>query len=166
MILPGNADDPFLDQICRNQRIIHKVCHLYAGNEADRLDLFQEILLQMWKSRASFRADAAFTTWMYRIALNTAITALRRTKRRDTEADIRLAADIPADDPPGSGERYEELHAAIRRLHKVDRAIILMYLEELPRTEIAKAMGMTENNVAVRLSRIRVQLRTAIGEGA
>lgn len=152
----------FTSLIKENQGLIHKVCLLYEHDPEIRNDLFQEIVLQLWKSFPSFRGEAKITTWMYRIALNTAISGLRKQHRNIKTEDIR-ESHFNISDHPSSDEREEEvkrLHWAIRQLSEIERAIIMMALEEIPYEEIAETIGITQNNVRVRMNRIREKLKT------
>lgn len=133
---------------------------MYTNDRESRSDLFQEIVLQLWKSFHTFRGDAKITTWMYRIALNTAISGLRKQGRKIQTQDLNdqhlniseRAADIPE-------ENFEKLHWAIHKLSEIERAMIMMALDEVPYDEIAETMGITQNNVRVRMNRIREKLR-------
>lgn len=151
----------FLELIHRHQSIIHKICFVYSKNRTDREDLQQEIILQLWKSFPSFREDAAFSTWMYRVALNTAINQIRRAA---FFVDSHPDRDIPYD-PSESYEWSEEvqiLYQAISQLKKIEKAIILLWLEEKSYEEIAESIGITVKNVSVRLVRIRARLTEII----
>jgi len=149
----------FVDLVRVHQGAIRKVAALYARDRADREDLFQEIALQLWRSFEGFRGEAAFSTFLYRVALNTALMRLRSTRRRpevDAAAAVRDAASpaISRDD-----EEVERLYAAIRELAPIDRAIVMLVLEERSHDEIASVTGLSTGNVGVRLSRSRVRLR-------
>ncbi len=147
--------------IDQHQAVIWRVCRLYCSHVEDREDLFQEIALKLWQSRASFRGDAKFSTWMYRVALNTAITSLRRRR-----PDLRYPGDVPdlAVEPPDDGmaDRYEKLSSAIRLLDDAEKALIMLYLEGMSYAEMAEALGITENYIGVKLSRIKDKLKTII----
>lgn len=150
----------FINLINDHQGLIHKVCLMYENDRDARNDLFQEIVLQLWKSFPSFRGEAKITTWMYRIALNTAISGLRkqtRLVRTEDLQDIHLnISDTWGDDLE---ENFQRLQWAIRQLGEIERAMIMMALEEIPYDEIAETIGITQNNVRVRMNRIREKLR-------
>jgi RNA polymerase sigma-70 factor (ECF subfamily) len=151
----------FLELIHKHQSIIHKICFVYCKNKSDREDLQQEIILQLWKSFPSFNENAAFSTWMYRVALNTAIN---QTRRPGLLFDNSSSPEIPCD-PADSYELSEEiqiLYKAISQLRKVEKAIILLWLEDKSYEEIAGAIGITVKNVSVRLVRIRARLAELI----
>jgi len=151
----------FTGLIKENQGLIHKVCLLYEHDPEVRNDLFQEIVLQLWKSFPSFRGEAKITTWMYRIALNTAISGLRKRTRHVKTEDLRETHLNISDHPSGDDREddVKKLHWAIRRLSEIDRAMIMMALEEIPYEEIAETLGITQNNVRVRMNRIREKLK-------
>ena len=151
----------FLELIEQNQDIVHKICSLYAGNRDDRKDLSQEIICQLWKSYQSFRGDSKFTTWMYKVALNTALLNLRRYRRRvRTESLKDHHADIPAEvaDQERHG-KIDRLYEAMNQLREFDRAIILLYLEQFTYRQIAEVIGISQANVSVRLVRIKEKLK-------
>lgn len=153
----------FLELINNHQSIIHKICFAYCRNRADREDLRQEIILQLWKSFPSFLESAAFSTWMYRVALNTAIN---QTRRPGLLTDHSSSYEIPYD-PSDSYQLSEEiqiLHRAISELRKIEKAIILLWLEENSYEEIAETIGITVKNVSVRLVRIRAKLADIISK--
>jgi len=153
----------FLELIHRHQSIIHKICFIYSVKKADREDLQQEIILQLWKSFPSFQGDSAFSTWMYRVALNTAINQTRRSRLL---IDTTTSPEIPYD-PAESYTLSEEiriLYKAISQLKKVERAIILLWLEERSYEEIAASIGITVKNVSVKLVRIRSRLAEMINK--
>lgn len=150
----------FINLIQEHQGLIHKVCILYENDPEARNDLFQEIVLQLWKSFASFRGEAKITTWMYRIALNTAISGLRKQGRKIRTEDLQEVHLNFSDGPPDNQEEnFQRLQWAIMQLPEIERAMIMMALEEIPYEEIAETIGITQNNVRVRMNRIREKLR-------
>jgi RNA polymerase sigma-70 factor (ECF subfamily) len=153
----------FLELIHTHQSIIHKICFVYGKNKADQEDLQQEIILQLWKSFPSFHENAAFSTWMYRVALNTAIN---QTRRPGLLLDTSSSPEIPYD-PSNSYHLSEEIHIlykAISKLRKIEKAIILLWLEEKSYEEIAESIGISVKNVSVRLVRIRTKLAEIISK--
>ncbi len=150
----------FIDLVNRHQGIIHRMCRVYAATASDRQDLFQDILYNLWKSYPAFKHEAAFTTWMYRIALNTAITSLRKFKRKPQHVEIDETienAHRTSDD--SGGDDIELLHQAIRKLNPVERALIMLYLEDLSHKEMSEVLGLTPSNIGVKLSRIKSKLQ-------
>lgn len=154
--------DRFIEILNLHRGLIYKVCNLYCSDPEDRKDLFQEIVLQVWKSLGSFRQESSLTTWMYRIALNTAITHLRKEKRSPMQVSL-TSIDIPdvAEDG-GKEEMLTELFIAIERLDKIDKSIVLLYLEKKSHEEISEITGLTRSNVAVRFSRIKSKLSNVL----
>ncbi len=146
------------------QGIIHKVCRMYCDDEEHRKDLFQEILIQLWQSFPSFRGDAKFATWMYRVALNVAIQDFRKEKKRRLlffeSYDFKEVADEARNEL--ADERLKKMYRAISQLDKVERAIILLHLEGKPNEEIAGIVGITQNYVRVKMTRIRKKISQKI----
>ena len=154
-------DKPFLELIHKHQSILHKICFAYCNTRSAREDLQQEIVLQLWKSYPSFKGNSQFSTWMYRVALNTAINL---TSKPGILTDSSKAPEL-AFDPGDDYELSEEiriLHKAIAHLKKVEKAIILMWLEEHSYKEIAETIGITEKNVSVRIVRVKSSLAEII----
>ncbi|MEM6806668.1 MAG: sigma-70 family RNA polymerase sigma factor [Bacteroidota bacterium] len=153
--------EAFVELVEKNQGIIHKVCNMYCDSSQDRNDLFQEILLQLWRSYAHFRGDSRISTWMYRVALNTAISGLRKRKRREveqglTDREFELAASGPDREQE---EKKKFLYEAIKLLSDVEKAIIMLHLEEHSYDEIASIIGITSNHVGVKINRIKGKLK-------
>ena len=162
--LSEEAEQGFLEVLGRHEQLINKVVRIYAVNPEDRRDLFQEIVYQLWRSYGSFKGESRVGTWLYRVALNTAITSLRKGKKTQ---QVELADQfIPTSDSfatPDRSEQVERLYSAIRSLGEVDRALVMLYLEDISYKQIAEVLGMTEDNVGVKLNRIRTKLRVLIG---
>lgn len=151
----------FINLINEHQGLIYKVCFMYESDQDARNDLFQEIVLQLWKSFSTFRGEAKITTWMYRIALNTAISGYRKRTRNPKTEDLQemhfnISENTTAYDRE---DDLQKLQWAIRQLSEIERAMIMMALEEVPYEEIAETIGITQNNVRVRMNRIREKLR-------
>ncbi len=133
---------------------------MYENDPEVRNDLFQEIVLQLWKSFSSFRGESKITTWMYRIALNTAISGLRKRSRQVKTEDLSdQHLNISESGNLDLEEKFQKLQWAIRQLTEVERAMIMMALEEISYEEIAETIGITQNNVRVRMNRIREKLK-------
>jgi RNA polymerase sigma-70 factor (ECF subfamily) len=150
----------FVELIHEHQGILHKVCWIYALDPADREDLFQDMVMQLWRSFSSFRGQSSFSTWMYRVALNTALMHRRknsRTVQLQSSGDEPVAS--PRPDRAESEEDIELLHRCIQELPQLDRAIILLYLEQHGYDEIADITGLTRTNVSVRIVRTKDRLR-------
>ena len=153
----------FVSALQEYQPLVRRVCRLYCPNDADdRQDLFQEIVVQLWRAwpRYEPRPDVKLSTWLYRIALNVAISDLRRRTRRP--APDRLGEQVP--DLPETTETYgadefAELYRAIEHLSDVDKAFVLLYLEDRSYEEMAAILGITQNNVRVKMHRVQHKLR-------
>lgn len=151
----------FIEKITLNQRIIHKICNIYAFGREDREDLKQEIILQLWKSYLGFHGKSKFSTWMYRIALNTAITNVRKSKKHPIfEALSYSEQNIPAkENIDYLNDEMNSLFKAIAKLNDVEKAIVILYLEEKKYKEIGEIIGISEKNVSVKLVRIKKKLK-------
>jgi len=154
------GEKEFIELINQHQGLIHKVCFMYENDSDVRNDLFQEIVFQLWKSYKSFRGEAKITTWMYRIALNTAISGYRKQSRNVKTEDLKeLHFNISDYWVDEREDELQRLQAAIRQLSEIERAMIMMALEEVSYEEIAETIGITQNNVRVRMNRIREKLK-------
>ncbi|MBX2924922.1 MAG: sigma-70 family RNA polymerase sigma factor [Chitinophagaceae bacterium] len=154
----------FLQFIHENKGIIHKICRLYGRTEEDKQDLFQEITIQLWKAYPRFRQESKISTWMYRVALNTAISDLRKQNRRintialegSAHADLHDEADHTAK------ENWALLHKSIESLTEVEKAMMMLYLEDKSYEEMEDILGMTQINLRVKMSRIKEKLRKKV----
>ena len=149
----------FVELVQKHLNIIYKICHVYGSSNGTE-DLKQEIIYQLWKSFPSFRGESKFTTWMYRVALNTALFELR--KHQNTFTRIEKVEHLLTDDSEETVEKVtqiEQLYAHIASLNEIDRGITLLYLEKFSYREIADITGMTEKNVGIRLFRIKNKLK-------
>ena len=156
-------ESEFLARIERHAGIVRKVAMSYSRNAADRRDLEQEIVAQLWKSYAGFDGQRPFATWMYRVALNVAISIARSQRWHEPEAaslDDHLVETL-ADDADGAEREHgiRELRDFISGLDELNRALILLYLDEHSYREIADILGITETNVATKIGRVKQQLR-------
>lgn len=159
-----DLEQQFLKTINQNQGILHKVCRIYCRNQEDHNDLFQEIVLQLWKAFPSFRSESKISTWMYRIALNTAISGLRKKKIKLTELE-KISFQIEDKKEITIEENLQQLYKAIEYLSDVEKSIVLLYLEDKPYDEIAEITGITANYVAVKMNRIKEKLKTLLKTG-
>ncbi|MCC5945963.1 MAG: sigma-70 family RNA polymerase sigma factor [Bernardetiaceae bacterium] len=158
------SESLFVTEIQQHQGIIHKVCNMYCDDAEDRKDLFQEILLQLWRAFPSFRQEAKMTTWMYRVALNTAISRLRKQKRKPENTALSIS-ELQIADTPIDTEKEEQLvqmHKAIAQLNKIEKAIMMLYLEDKSYDEIAEIIGITKNHVGVKINRIKIKLKSQL----
>lgn len=148
----------FILLIREYQKIIHKICHLYRDTREDREDLFQEITFQLWKAASTFRNQSKIGTWIYRIALNTAIAAFRKNKPVidyvDELPDTRM--EYQNQEP---NERYERLFLLLKKLDDNEKMLITLYLENLSYQQIGEIVGINENYVGVKLNRIKTKIQ-------
>ena len=153
----------FVRVIQENEALIYKVSKVYTNTREDEQDLYQEIVYQLWKSFGSFRNESKLSTWMYRIALNTAISNLNKEKRNGRFLPINEWV-LNRTDPDDllREERFELLYAHIRELSTVEKAIILLYLEGKSYEEMAVITGFTTTNIGTRLGRIKQKLITQV----
>jgi RNA polymerase sigma factor (sigma-70 family) len=137
------------------------VCNIYCDDQDDRDDLFQEIVAQLWKSFPSFREESKFTTWMYRVALNTAITVFKKTKRRPDQNRLTYENFQVKDEnyDTETEEEIKNLHRAVAQLTGVEKSIVLLFLENRKYEEIAEITGITQNYVRVKMNRIKKKLK-------
>ena len=151
----------FVKKIEKHRGIIHKICYVYAHNNLDKEDLRQEIVLQLWKSYPSFQGKSEFSTWLYRVALNTAITY---TKRRSLiiENPENISNQLSFENNDDYSEDVKLLYKAISHLSKIEKAIVIMWLEEKSYEEIAATTGISVKNVSVKLVRIKKKLAEII----
>ena len=149
----------FLTMIEAQKRTIYKVCYIYANDQDDLNDLYQETVLNLWKSFPRYRGDSTLNTWVYRIAMNTCITFLRRSNTRPQTVPMTTnVASMAAEDNETAGQ-LRELYRLISQLGKLERALILLWLEERSYEDIANILGITKTNVAVKLNRTKEKLK-------
>ncbi len=140
--------------------IIIKLCRAYTNSQEDFEDYYQEVCLQIWRSKENFRGESQWSTWVYRISLNVCLTLLKKNKNKGHHfVSDSVAAEETEDNYAFSDESLNLLYAAIRQLSEIDRAIIMLYLEEKPYKEIAEIIGTNPNNIGVRVKRIKTRLK-------
>ena len=156
----------FILLINNNQGLILKVCNMYCNSREDKEDLFQDIVLQLWRAYGSFNGESKVSTWIYRVALNNAITRLRKeTKREKFTGPGDNMFEIAAEDHTEEQEQVLQMYEAIKKLPEVERAITMMYMDDCSYREIAEVMGLSESNVGFKLSKIRTKLKTIVNNG-
>jgi len=141
--------------------MLYKVCNLYGDTEHDKQDMFQEIIIQLWGAYPRFRGDSKFSTWLYRIALNTAISDLRKKKNiiKSVEPD-RLPTEIQdIEYSKDREEKLQQLYKAISHLTEIEKAIVMLYLEDKSYDEMEDILGINQNNLRVKMNRIKEKLR-------
>ncbi len=159
-----NLEDKFLLDFEKNQNIVHKICRLYTTNQNSHKDLFQEITIQVWKNYPKFRGDSKFSTWMYRVALNTAISLYRKSTRKIKTQDISsFEYKIKATDYDNTEEiQLKALYKAVHKLNDIDKALIYLYLEDKPYKEISDVLGITSVNARVKMNRAKEKLKNIL----
>ena len=163
-------DGKFLQLLHENRPKILKICRVYAWNTTDQDDLYQEILFQIWRALPKLKDGHFANTWLYRIALNTAISFVRKDKSRRTQVtggDANELHEVPENLPsndPHKNEQLAQMFKAISQLDGLEKAVITLFLEDLSYEQIAGVMGITESNVGVMLHRAKKKLSTLIKE--
>jgi len=154
----------FLSDFEGNQNIVHKICSLYTTNKEAHNDLFQEITIQLWKNYTKFRGDSKFSTWMYRVALNTAISLYRKSTKRIKTQDIsEFTYKIKSQDYDDTQElQLKALYKAVHQLNDIEKALIFLYLEDKPYKEISEALGITSVNARVKMNRAKEKLKNIL----
>ena len=153
------SEKEFLSQLKEHQNIIYKLVHLYATSEEDKKDLYQEILFQAWKTYSSFRGEAKFSTWLYRLSLNTIFTIQRKTNIIDYTDTAKYEEQLVT---VAVNDEKERLYKAIRTLSETERAIVSLHLDGYDNKEVSELLGITANLVGVKLHRAKQQLTTLL----
>ncbi len=156
----------FTKHLKEHQGIIHKICNVYFYNRLEKEDYFQEIVIELWKAFPNFKGQSKFSTWMYRVALNSAIDLLRKEKTQPqlikyTQQEFNIA-DNPVKE---NSSRQEKLYSAINRLSEVEKAIIILYLEAYSYKEISEIIGISETYTGVKINRIKTELQKKLNHG-
>ena len=153
----------FLEQVEAHKGIIHKISRMYVDDEDDQKDLFQEIICQLWKSYDSFNHQSKFSSWMYRVALNTAIVYFKKHKRKeDAYAIIAREIEMPSEDAETKELQLAHFYKALQQLDKIEKALMFYYLEDYSHKEIGENMGISEGNARVKLNRAKNKLKELI----
>jgi RNA polymerase sigma-70 factor, ECF subfamily len=155
------SSDFYTSSILPYSGIIIKICRAYTDSQEDFEDYYQEVCLQIWRSKDRFRGDSKWSTWIYRLSLNICLTLIKKKKRhrQHSTSDYEIQIETTEDNQAFSDESLNLLYDAIRKLSEIDRAVILLYLEEKPNKEIAEIIGTTPNNIGVRINRIKERLK-------
>jgi RNA polymerase sigma-70 factor (ECF subfamily) len=162
----NNSNDKetcFLQLIEAHKGILYKICRIYQDKHEEQQDLLQEMILQLWRSYDSFRGDSKFSSWMYRVAFNTAISYFRKEKQPDTSS-LETYHDLP-DELHTVKEKEEQLaifYKAVQQLNKVEKALIFLYMQGQSSNEIADILGISSVNVRVRMNRIKEKIKYII----
>ncbi|MEM7298775.1 MAG: sigma-70 family RNA polymerase sigma factor [Bacteroidota bacterium] len=155
----------FLELLYENQGIVYKVCHLYFGEKVEKEDYHQELIIQLWKAFPSYKNTAKFSSWMYRVCINAAIDIKRKEKRQLRFVKLSEAKSQAVSVTHSTNNKQEKLYKAISRLSDVDRAIIMLYLEEYSYKEIAETIGISESYTGVKINRIKVKIIKSFANG-
>lgn len=147
----------FIGMIQQSERIIYKVCSIYTSDENPLSDLYQDVVCNLWTAYPKFRDECSISTWIYRVALNTCISGLRKKKRSPQSSDLSQLQDAFIQ-PDDLTDEIKEMYRLIHQLKNLERAIILLYLEEKSYQEIADITGLSVSNIGVRLKRIKEKL--------
>ena len=154
------SNDFYKTSILPFSGIIIKLCRAYTNSQEDFEDYYQEVCLQIWRSKDNFREESQWSTWVYRISLNVCLTLLKKNKKKGQHfVSDSLPAEETEDNYAFSDESLNLLYDAIRKLSEIDRAIIMLYLEEKSQKEIADIIGTNPNNIGVRVKRIKMKLK-------
>ncbi|MTI33648.1 RNA polymerase sigma factor [Xanthovirga aplysinae] len=161
-----DSEKQFKSLLEQNQGLLIKICNTYTEDEEDRKDLYQEIAIQIWKSMQSYRGDSAISTWMYRVALNTALTHFKKSTRKgktmEAAKELAYLEDRHCTSESTMPDQYTMLMQAIKKLKKIERAIAVMYLEGKDFKEISEILGISAVNARVKMSRVKDKLRKII----
>lgn len=156
-------EQEFANIVREHKSTIYTLCYMFSKNQDEVDDLFQEVLLNLWRGIEHFKGESKLATWIYRISLNTCISADRKKKKHATET-LSQQADIYAATDEAETRQIQMLHKRVHRLRPFDRAIVLLWLEGLPYDEIGAITGISAKNVSVRLVRIREELKQMTDE--
>ena len=155
---PKDKEKEFIDLIHQHSKLIYKVCYVYASDADELNDLYQETVINLWRAHDSFQGQSKYSTWLYRIALNTCVSFMRQKHRKPSVVPISVDIENIVEEE-SKVEQLKELYRLINQLTKIEKAIVLLYLEEKSYDEIAEIMGLTRTNVAVKLNRIKAKLK-------
>lgn len=154
----------FVELLEKHQNIVHKVCRIYTNNQDAHNDLFQEITIQLWKAYPKFRGDSKFSTWMYRVGLNTAITLYRKNKRSiATQGFDAVEFSLTNEEYDDTEEQQLKiLYQAVHELNDIEKALVFLYLEDKNYKDISETLGISEVNARVKMNRIKTKLKTIL----
>ena len=158
------SEHNFVELLQKHQNIVHKICRIYTDNEHAHKDLFQEISIQLWKAFPKFRGDSKFSTWMYRVGLNTAISLYRKSLRTINSQPIESVAYKLSyqDYDDTKDQQLKMIYTAVKKLNDIDKGIVFLYLENKNYKEISDTLGISEVNARVRMNRIKTKLKTQL----
>ncbi|WP_029036597.1 RNA polymerase sigma factor [Salinimicrobium xinjiangense] len=162
--MENHLEHEFVTNLEKHQNIVHKICRMYTHDRETHNDLFQEITIQLWKAYPKFRGDSKFSTWMYRVALNTAITLYRKSKKdiRTQDYDdvsFKIKAEVYSDEVE---QQLQLMYKAVKELNDIDKALVFLYLEDQSYKDISDTLGISEVNARVKMNRIKKSLRNIL----
>ena len=151
-------EQEFSRMVREHKSTIYTVCYMFSNDEDEVSDLFQETLINLWKGYESFRHESKLSTWIYRVAMNTCISADRKKRKQGTKVPLSMNIDLYTDEDHET-KQVRQLHERIQRLDLIDRALVMMWLEGMNYDEIADVIGISVKNVGVKLVRIKEKLK-------
>ena len=162
----ASLENDFTEKIEKHKGVVFKISKMYMDNYDDQKDLFQEITYQAWRAFPKFEGRSEFSTWLYRIALNTAITFLKSEKRKSfiQNSEVQNLKIVNDDYDLEKEEQLQKMYDAIHQLNEIDKALIFYYLEDFSGREIAEQMGLSEVNVRVKLNRAKEKLKQLMSQ--
>ena len=159
-MIKAEVEKQFEVYIKQNELLLYKICRIYAFTDTDRQDLFQEMVIQLWKAFPKFEGKSKFSTWLYRVAINTAITGLRKKKDFIVFYEpAQLPVEVAYETASLEEEQWQQLSYAIEQLNPVEKSIVLLYLEDKPYEEMEEILGISQGTLRVKMSRIKEKLR-------
>ncbi|MCT2408309.1 RNA polymerase sigma factor [Chryseobacterium antibioticum] len=162
--MSSQTETAFLKLVNQHKGILYKASRIYADSVEDREDLQQEILIQLWKSYQNFKGNSEFSTWMYRVAINTAITYLKKEKQRTSnQTDVPHHFEVQNEDyNPAKDKQMEVFYSAVQELKALEKAIIFYFMEGMSHKEIGENLGLSEVNARVKLNRTKEKIQQII----
>lgn len=162
--MSSQTEASFLKLVNQHKGILYKASRIYADSTEDREDLQQEILIQLWKSFQTFKGDSEFSTWMYRVAINTAITYLKKEKKRtQNQTDAPEHFEVQSEDyNPAKDKQLEIFYNAVQKLNPLEKAVIFYFMEGMSHKEIGSNLGLSEGNARVKLNRTKEKIQQII----
>jgi len=160
------VEKEFIELINNHKGILHKICNVYFFQNPFKEDYYQEMLIRLWKSYPSFKNQSAFSTWLYRVALNTAIDIIRKQNLQPISIELsKNEYNIPENEHYNESDKKDLLYLAINHLSDAEKAVIILYLEDYNYKEIAEIIGVSENHIGVKINRIKNQIIKILENG-
>lgn len=155
------AEKKFEHLVREHALLLHKICRIYSYTDADRQDLFQDIVIQLWSAYPRFKGESGITTWLYRVALNTAISGFRKSKKNPGTVDLAPAIEQLSDIGHNNAdeEKLQQMYIAIEQLNDIEKAIVMLYMEDRSYQEMEDILGIGQGTLRVKMNRIKEKLR-------